>query len=122
VVGDLVHLAPAEESQFDDPGLPGVQALEPVQGVVEGEQLDPVRLLDLRAGGVQRDPLPVPAPLVGPAGPGVVDQHPPHGLGRGGEEVPPAGPVRRLPAPDPIRRVVLALTAAADRPGSWHPV
>ena len=36
---------------------------------------------------VEIDPIPPPAPLQPGAVPGVVDQHPPHRLGRGGEEV-----------------------------------
>jgi hypothetical protein len=82
------------KAQLDQVRLLRVQALEALQGLVERQHVDALRL-DRRLLGHRRevDPHRLAAALVPDPRPRVVDRHPPHGLRRDGEEMPPALPV-----------------------------
>ena len=86
-IGRLTQRHPCEEPQLDEFGSHGELFRQSFEGAVEFEEIV--------IGGVGRtgesaeiDPVSPAAPLPPVAVPGVVDQHPPHRLGRGGEEVP----------------------------------
>ena len=80
---------PAKNRSFTSSAAVGNLLRQPAEGLVEVEEIVVAR------GGRAGEPIEVdpasPATSLQPvAVAGVVDQHPPHRLGRGGEEVPPA--------------------------------
>ena len=85
-LGGVTQRHPGEKPQLDQFGGDGELISEPVEGVVEFKKLV------VSGGGrtgelVEIDAIPPTAPLQPGTVPGVVDQHPPHRLGGGGEEV-----------------------------------
>ena len=75
--------------QVGDPGCERVFGTEPDEKLVQGQEQ--VGVLGQGAGSIEQlDPDPFAAPLQPTPGAGVLDENPPHGLGRRGEEVPSA--------------------------------
>ena len=81
---------PGEEPQGNDQALPLVQRDQPVDGLVQGDDVEVLRL-EVGEHVVQRHPFPTAGALGRVASAGMVDQDLAHGLGGGGEEV-RAGP------------------------------
>ena len=80
-----------KESQLHDRGRSGIGCFELLQSLVEGQHIEPGPRqcrLDLRQVEAPAFATCLETGFV----PGLVDQNPPHGLGSGGEEVPPALP------------------------------
>ena len=80
------RVKPGEDAELDELGLDRVLGGELLEGLVEGQQVV-VGLGRGGLGGVEVYPAAVAAALEPVSPPGVLDQDPPHGLGRRGEEV-----------------------------------
>ena len=91
-MGDLFFRAPAEEAQFYNLGLAGIVLKEPVECLIDRQQLTGFLL---RAGdvGLQRNPIAAAGALRGLHLACVVDQNPAHKAGRHAEEMSPTLPI-----------------------------
>lgn len=106
--GHFGDVEPREEAELDDLRLPLVERGEPIERLVEGEELlRPERSAEEMGVDVaEADAVPggaVPGPGRGPR---LVDEKPPHRGGSGGEEMGPPVPLLPGPVDQPEERLV----------------
>ncbi len=89
--GGGLDIESAEEAEFDDAGLDGIEGRESVEGFVEGEHLDRGVVGD-EGDVVEGGASPAAAPLLRPAGASVVDEDAAHGSRGEREELGPGRP------------------------------